>query len=75
MFSLWTANIDIMKEVDEMTIEERKAMKFLDDWAVKTGRAKEWRQEGRQEERQEIFAFLESGHTLEEAKKKFAFAQ
>ena len=48
MFSLWTANIDIMKEVDEMTIEERKAMKFLDDWAVKSGRAKEWEQEGMQ---------------------------
>jgi len=82
MFSLWTANIDIMKEVDEMTIEERKAMKFLDDWAVKSGRAKEWEQQGAQrgmqqgiqEGMQQIFAFLKSGHTLEEAEKKFSFA-
>jgi len=53
-------------------------MKFLDSWAVKSGRAQEWEQEGmlrgRQEGMQQIFAFLSNGHSLEEAKKKFAFA-
>ena len=30
--------------------------------------------QGRLEERQQIFTFLSQGHSLEEAKKKFAFA-
>jgi hypothetical protein len=36
--------------------------------------AQKWKQEARQEERQQIFTFLSQGHSLEEAKKKFAYA-
>ena len=36
-----------------MTRNEKAAMKFLDSWAVKSGRAQEWEQEGMLRGRQE----------------------
>ena len=78
MHELCTANINIMEEVEEMTVNERKARNFLKGWSIKSGWAQTWKQEGRQEGRQEgvqqLFEFLSSGHSLSEAKKKFAFA-
>jgi len=72
MFELYTANIFTMKEgEDEMTRNEKAAMKFLDSWAVKSGRAQEWEQEGiqigelrgeqrgMQRAKQQIFAALQ----------------
>jgi len=54
MFELYTANIFTMKEgEDEMTRNEKAVMKFLDSWAVKSGRAQEWEQEGELRGRQE----------------------
>ena len=57
-------------------------IKAWDDKGLLVGLKEEWRQEGMQQgmqqgmlkERQRIFAFLKSGHSLEEAEKKFAFA-
>ena len=78
LYSLCIANNDILEEVEKMTADERKTMKFLSDWSKSSGMAQKWKQEARQEGRQEgmqqIFAFLSQGHTLEEAKRKFAFA-
>jgi hypothetical protein len=76
IYSLCSANSDILEEVNKMT-EERKVKKFLESWAIKSGTIEKWKREGRQEGRQnmqQMFDFLSSGHTLEEAKKKFSFS-
>ena len=85
LHSLCLANNGILEEVKRMS-DDRKVMKFLHDWSKTSGMAQKWKQEGvrqgvrqgveqgRLEERQQIFTFLSQGHSLEEAKKKFAFA-
>ncbi|MCL2845264.1 MAG: hypothetical protein FWE23_07425 [Chitinivibrionia bacterium] len=78
LYSLCIANNDILEEVEKMTADERKTMKFLSDWSKKSGMAQKWKQEGvkqgEQRATQQIITFLSQGHSLEEAKKKFAFA-
>ena len=82
LYSLCTANEDILEEVEKMT-ESKKVIKFLDSWAVRSGRAQTWMreaeqkgmqkgmQEGRQEERQRIFAILQQqGYDVNSIKSK-----
>jgi hypothetical protein len=81
MYSLYSANDEILEEVDKMTTEERKIKKFLRSWSIRSGAAEEWKREGlqegiregRREGIQEIFALWNSGYSLEEAKKKLSF--
>jgi len=58
-----------------MTRNEKAAMKFLDSWAVKSGRAQEWKQEGEQlgmqRAKQQIFAALQQqGYNINLIKSK-----
>ncbi|MCL1946517.1 MAG: Rpn family recombination-promoting nuclease/putative transposase, partial [Chitinivibrionia bacterium] len=52
------------KMIYEAKLKQQRDIWSITDYAEKVAR---------QQERQEIFAFLEDGHSLEEAKKKFAF--
>ena len=67
---LLVVNNEILEKEEIMTTMEKKFNERFARWAERTGVAQTWEQR----ERQRIFAFLESGHTLEEAKKKFTFA-
>ncbi|MDR2577620.1 MAG: hypothetical protein LBC70_02255, partial [Chitinispirillales bacterium] len=80
MYLLYHANYNILEEVENMTVAEKKVRKYLDGWAVRSGAAERWKQEawqegkqeGRQEGRYELLEFLRNGHSLEEAEKAFA---
>jgi hypothetical protein len=56
----------------------KRLLNFLEEHELLTDYAQRSKQEGMQQGMQQgikqIFAFLESGHTLEEAKQKFSFA-
>jgi hypothetical protein len=53
MRSLYFANHNIWEEMENMTVAEKKFRKYIDGWAVRSGAAEEWKQEGRQEGWQE----------------------
>jgi len=51
-----------------------RLMKILDEKGLLTKYRQEGIQQGMQQGVQQLIKFLKSGHTLEEAEKKFAFA-
>ena len=61
------------REIYEAQLKQQR-----DYWSIQDGLKRKEReigiQQGMQQGMQQLFAFLNSGHTLEEAKKKFAFA-
>ena len=79
---LLVVNNETLEKEGIMTATEKKFNEIVARWAVRTGAAQTWEQQGKQEGMQQgiqqgmqqIFAFLKSGHTLEEAEKKFSFA-
>jgi hypothetical protein len=72
MYLLYHANYNILEEVENMTVAEKKVKKYLDGWAIRSGAAEEWKQEGRQEATHELLELWRNGHSLEEAEKIFA---
>ena len=84
------ANINVLEEVMEMTRAEKKFGQIIDKWAIKTGKAEKWMHKGWQKGAQEgwqkgwrkgalktaqqLLNFLERGHSIGEARAKFAFA-
>jgi predicted transposase/invertase (TIGR01784 family) len=60
---------DEFKQLEKIRFEAKS-----NEAAALRNAKQEGKQEGRQEAMQQLFAFLNSGHSLEEAQKKFAFA-
>jgi len=86
---LCSANNDIFEEDESMTtrpLTKKRAREILFSWSEKSGVLEEARQQaaqqaaqqatrqGMQQGMQQLFVYLSQGHSLEEAKKKFAFA-
>jgi len=70
LMGLLVVNNERLEKEGIMTAMEKKFNEIVARWAERTGAAQIWEQR----ERQRIFAFLKSGHTFEEAEKKFTFA-
>ena len=66
-------NEKLLSEGENMGTWE-DVVKKLEKKGILDNRKQLWQERGMQTAAQKIFAFLSSGHSLEEAKKKFAFA-
>ena len=71
---LLVVNNETLEKEGIMTATEKKFNEIVARWAERTGAAQNWEQQGVKQGMQQLLKFWESGHTLEEAKKKFSFA-